>query len=71
MPYPNFHAPTVQPSLAVAYLCPHGHTEIKWWRAYEIPRTIVCPACMAESIIMPEEMERHAAMLSNLPSRLQ
>ena len=68
---PNYRAPRELPALAVTYFCANGHAEIKFWREYEIPRTIVCPSCMAEAIIMPEELERHALMFSDLPTRLQ
>ena len=71
MLHPNYRSHSPPPALSVTYFCANGHAEIKFWREYEIPRTIVCPSCMAEAIIMPEELERHALMFSDLPSRLQ
>jgi hypothetical protein len=71
MHYQHFHTPTEHGALAVTYICPNGHAEIKFWRQHDIARTIVCPSCMAEAIIMPEELERHALMFSNLSTRLQ
>jgi hypothetical protein len=63
---PIMHAPPSASSLAVTYLCPKGHHDIRFYRSGPVWSTVICAICGDVAAIPPAEYSRHAQLMTSL-----
>ena len=64
--YSSVHTAGPSNSIAVTYLCPSNHADIRFYRVPPVPRQIVCAHCGWPGVITTQERKRHVRLHDSL-----